>query len=49
MKIKFNTDNDVPLGKVLYFTTTAVIITCVFKKDGKCYPQVYLDDCLYQV
>ena len=49
MKIKFNTDNDVPLGKVLYLTTTAVIITCVFKKDGKCYPQVYLDDCLYQV
>ena len=49
MKIKFNTDNDVPLGKVLYFTTTAVIITCVFKKDSKCYPQVYLDDCLYQV
>ena len=48
MKIKFNTDDDIPLNKELYFPTITVIIRCVFKKDGKYYPQVYLDECLIQ-
>ena len=47
MKIKFNTDDNIPLNKVLYFLT--ITIRCVFEKDGKYYPRVYLDECLYQV
>ena len=49
MKIKSNTDDDIPLNKQLYFPTVTVIIRNVFEKDGKYYPQVYLDDCLYEV
>ena len=49
MKIKFSIDDNIPLNKVLYFLTITVIIRCVFGKDGKYYPQVYLDECLYQV
>ena len=49
MKIRFNTDDDIPLNKVLYFLTITVTLRCVFEKDGKHHPQVYLDDCLYQV
>ena len=49
MKIKFNTDDDIPLNKKLYFLTITVIIRCVFEKDGKYYPEVYLDECLYQI
>ena len=49
MKIKFNTDDDIPSNKELYFPTITVIIRCVFEIDGKYYPQVYLDECLYQV
>ena len=48
-KIKFNTDDNSPLNKMMYFPTVTVIIRCVFEKDGKYYPQVYLDDCLYQI
>ena len=48
-KIKFLTDDDVPLNKTIYFPTVTVIITCVFEKSGKYYPQVYLDDCFYQI
>ena len=44
-KIKFNTDDDTPLNKMIYFPT--VIIRCVFEKNKLFYPQVYLDDCLY--
>ena len=49
MKIKFDTDDDIPLNKELYFPTITVIIRCVFEKDGKYYPQVYLDECLYEI
>ena len=49
MKIKFLSDDDIPLNKMIYFSTVTVIIRCVFKRNGVYYPQVYLDDCLYQV
>ena len=49
MKIKFNTYDDIPLNKVLYFPTITVIIRCIFEKDGKYYPGCYLDECLCQV
>ena len=47
MKIKCNTDDDIPLNKQLNLLTITVIIRCVFEKDGKYDPQVYLDECLY--
>ena len=49
MKIKFNTDDDILYFPVLYFPAITVTIRCVFEKDVKFYPQVYLDECLYQV
>ena len=49
MKIKFNTDDDIPLNKQLNFLTITVIISCVFEKNDVYYPQVYLDECLHQV
>ena len=49
MKNKFNSDDDIPLNKVLNFPTITVIIRNIFKKDGKYYPQILLDECLYEV
>ena len=34
MKIKFNTDDDIPLNKELNFPSITVIIRCVFEKDS---------------
>ena len=48
-KIKFLSDDSLPLNKLIYFPTIAVVIRCVFKQNGVFYPQVYLDDCLYQI
>ena len=42
-KIKFLSDDSLPLGKLIYFPTMTVIIRCVFKQNGVFYPQVYLD------
>ena len=49
MKIKFNTDDNIPLNKQLYFSIITIIIRNIFEKDGKYYPQSFLDECLYKV
>ena len=48
-KIKFITDDSLPLEKLIYFPTLAVVIRCVFKQNIVFYTQVYLDDCLCQI
>ena len=49
MKIKFNSDHDLPLNKPLKFHDMTITIRSVFKEDGKLYPQVFLDDTLYEL
>ena len=49
MKTKFNTDDNIPVNKIIYFPTITIIIESVTKKDDKYYPQLFLDDCLYEV
>ena len=48
LKIKFNSDDDLPLNKPLKFHNMTITIRSVFE-DGKLYPQVYLDDALYEL
>ena len=47
--IKFLSDDSLPLNKLIYFPTLTVIIRCVLKQNEVYYPQVYLDECLYQI
>ena len=49
MKIKFNSDDDLSLNKPLKFHLMTIIIISVFEEDGKLYPQVFLDDPLYEL
>ena len=44
MKIKFNSDDDLPLNKPLKFNAVTIIIRSAFEEGGKLYPQVFLDD-----
>ena len=46
MKIKFSSDDNLPLNKPLKFYNMTVTIRCVFSEDNKLYPQVFLDDAL---
>ena len=48
-KIKFLSEDFLPLNKLIYFPTLTVVMRSVFKQNGVFYPQVYLDDCLYQI
>ena len=49
IKIKFNSDDNLPLNKPLKFGLMTITIRSVFKEDGKLYPQVFLDDTLYKL
>ena len=49
VKIGVNTDDDIPLNKPLKFPTLTIIIRCVFQEDTKLCPQIYLDECLYEL
>ena len=38
MKIKFDTDDDLPLNKQLKFSTITIVDRSVFEEDDKYYP-----------
>ena len=49
MKINFNSDNELPLNEQLKFLSVTIVVRSVFEDDGKCYPQAFLNDCLYEL
>ena len=51
MKMKIDTDDELPLNKLVNFPTMTVIIRPVFEKKtlSKYYPQYFLDKCLYEL
>ena len=49
MKIKFNSDDDLPLSKTLRLHNLTIIVRFVFGEDGKYYPHIFLDEYLYEV
>ena len=48
-RIGANTDDDMPLNKQMKFPTLIIIIRCVLQKGKKLCPQIYLDQCLYEL
>ena len=49
MKIKFDSDDKLPLNKQLKSLSVTIVIRSVFEDDGKYYHQAFLDDCLYEL
>ena len=48
MKIKFESNNIFPTDKDVNIHIAATIIRAIFAKDGKYYPELFLDDGLYK-
>ena len=48
-KIKFNSDDDLLLNKPLKFHPMTIIIRSGFEENNKLYPQILLDDTLYEL
>ena len=49
IKNKFNSDDNLPLNKPLKFHNMNITIRSVFEEGDKLYPQVFLDDTLYEL
>ena len=49
MKIKFKSDDNLPLNKILKVHNMTIVIRSVFQEDAKYYPQDFLDECLYEL
>ena len=49
MKIRFNSDDDLPLNKLLKFHIMTITTRCVINENCKFYPQLFLDDALYEL
>ena len=49
MKIRFESNDSLPLNKTLKQHNLTIVIRSVFQEDGKYYLQVFLDECLCQL
>ena len=48
-KIGISTEDDLPLKESLRFLTLILNINLILQADNKLYPQIYLDECFYEL
>ena len=49
MKIKLNSDDELPLNKIVEIPTITIVVRAIFLENNKYNPQVFLDECLYKI
>ena len=49
MRIKSDTDGELPLNKTIKINIITIVFWAVFYENNKYYPQVFLDECLYEI
>ena len=47
-KLRFSSDVDLPLDTLIKLQMLTIVINCVIEKGNKYYPEIYLDECLYE-
>ena len=48
-KIKFNSDDELPLNKTVEIPTMTIVVRSIFLENNKYYPYVLLDECQYKL
>ena len=48
-KHRFGSNDHLALNKPIKLRLLTIIIRCVFSEDDKFYPQIFLDDALYEL
>ena len=48
-RIKFNSNDILPLNKLIKFHGLTIVIRSIFENEGYYYPQIFLDECLYEI
>ena len=49
MKVKFNSDSELPLNKIIEIPSMIIVVRAVFHENKKYYRQDFLDECLYKL
>ena len=49
IKIKFESNDNLPTDNIVNMHSVTIIIRSVFVQNGKFYPQLFLDDALYEL
>ena len=49
MRVKFSSDDDLLLGRILSLHNLTIAGRSVFQEENKYYPQVFLDEYLYEL
>ena len=49
IKIKCDSDDELPLSKTIEIPTITIVVRAIFPENNKYYPQVFLDECLYKI
>ena len=49
IKIKNNLDDELSLNKMIEFSNMIIAVRAIFFERNKCYPQVFLDECLHKL
>ena len=49
MKIKFNSDDELPLNKTIEIHSMIIAVRAVFHENNKYYPEVFSEECLYKL
>ena len=49
MKIKFDSDDNLPLNETIVIPIVTIVVRAVFHQNNKYYPKVFLDECLYKI
>ena len=49
MKIKFDSDVELPLNKTIEISSKIIVARVLFHENNKYYLQVFLEECLYKL
>ena len=49
IKIKFDSDDELPLNKTVEIPTITIVVRSIFLENNNYYPQIFLDECLYKM
>ena len=49
LKIKFNSDDNLSLNKILELHNMTIVIRSIFQEDGEYYPQIFIDECFCEL
>ena len=48
-KIRIESNDDLPLNKLIKLLLLKIVIRSIFSEDGSFYPRLFLDDALYEL